>query len=166
MKRRAPEPLVGWRERLALPELGIALITAKTDTGARSSSIHAGQIEPYSSGGAPWVRFLVHPDRRDWSKVVECHAAVSDQRAVRNSGGVARRRFFIETTFVVGTHHFRSQLSLADRQRMDYRMLLGRLALRRRFAVDVAQSRIQGQPDAALVDTLMSTAANGVGERE
>lgn len=138
--------LVGWRERIALPDLGISVISAKTDTGARTSAIHAGDIEPYLKGGAPWVRFLVHPRRKDSARVIECHAAVSDQRAVRNSGGTARRRYFVETTFVIGAHKFRTQLSLADRRQMGYRMLLGRTALRRRFLVDVSRSFAQGRP--------------------
>ncbi len=142
-----PAPIVGWRERIGLPELGVAAISAKTDTGARTSAIHAAQIEPYLKGGAPWVRFVVHPRRQDSQRSLECHAAVSDQRPVRNSGGQARTRYFIETTFVIGSHAFTAQLSLADRRQMGYRMLLGRTALRRRFLVDVSGSFVQGRPE-------------------
>lgn len=146
-------PAVGWRERLALPDLGIYSISAKTDTGARSSSIHAAKIEPYLKGGAPWVCFVVHPRRRDAARAVECHAPVAAHKAVRNSGGVARRRYFVETTFVIGSTAFTSALSLADRQQMGYRMLLGRVALRDRFSVDVGQSYVQGRPDRAALTT-------------
>ena len=118
-------PTIGWRERVSLPELGIQRITAKTDTGAFSSSIHAFDIEP---------------EQRDPDQVIHCEARVSDQRRVKSSDGSVSQRFFIRTSMIIGEQTLNVEISLADRGAMGYRMLLGRTAIRGNFIVDPAAS--------------------------
>jgi len=139
-------PMLGWREWAALPELGIDLIKAKIDTGARSSAIHAFTIEPYTKGGAPWVMFAVHPVQKNSETAVECHAAVKDQRIVSDSGGHKQNRYVIETQLVLGANAFNAEMTLTNRDSMLFRLLIGRTAMNSRFIIDSAASFLQGEP--------------------
>ncbi|NJM96534.1 MAG: hypothetical protein HC800_04405 [Phormidesmis sp. RL_2_1] len=136
-------PMIGWREKVALPELDIANVKAKIDTGARSSALHAFDIEFFKRDGVDFVRFKVHPSQRNQKKIVAAEAKLFDSREVRNSGGQAERRPVIQTTVVVGVHQWPIELTLTNRDEMGFRMLLGRQAIRRRFLVDSGQSYLQ-----------------------
>jgi len=129
-------PCIGWREWLALPELGIPAIKVKVDTGARTSALHAYFVETFRRDHANWVRFTVHPLRRRGDLVVTCAARLLDQRVVRDSGGHPERRYVIETPLRLGDLEWRAELTLTARDRMLFRMLLGRTALSDRFLVD------------------------------
>ena len=138
-------PVIGWREHVVLPELGISQVKAKIDTGARSSALHAFDIETFQDDGKMMVRFKVHPYQRDTHRTVLAQAELIDQREVRNSGGHAQWRPVIQTTVEIGEFIFPIELTLTNRDKMGFRMLLGRQAVRRRFLVDAGQSFLQSQ---------------------
>jgi hypothetical protein len=138
--------VVGWREWIALPELGIAAIKPKIDTGARSSSLHALNIESFQREGADWVRFDVHPFQRDAETTVRAEAPVLELRHVRSSSGHATLRPVIRTAIELGGRRWSVELTLAARDEMGFRMLLGREALRRQFLVDPGRSYLLGKP--------------------
>ena len=138
--------IIGWRERVALPLLGVSSITAKTDTGAFSSSIHAFNIEPTERNGELWVSFSVLPSRHDPELVVRCEALVSGHRKVKSSDGSSGERYFIQTELLIGGRQLNIEMSLADRRNMGYRMLLGRAAIKGNFIVDAAGSYLAGRP--------------------
>ncbi len=138
----AARPVIGWREWVGLPGLGVEWVKAKVDTGAKSSSLHAFDIDVDDAAGV--VRFRVHPMQDDDSIVIDTHASLVERREVRSSNGEVEVRPVIRTRAVVSGQEIDIDLSLADRDEMGFRMLLGRSAVRRRFVVDPARSFIGG----------------------
>jgi len=131
--------VIGWREWVCLPSLGIATLKAKVDTGARTSALHAFGLERVESSephGPQRIRFKVHPHQRDDAESVSAEADLVDERLVRSSSGVAELRPVVRTLVELGGEAFEAEFTLTDRALLGFRMLLGREALRRRFIVD------------------------------
>ncbi len=151
MSRRPAEPaidpplLLGWREWLCLPDLGLAAIKAKVDTGARTSTLHAFYVDLFHRGGAPWVRFGVHPLRGRTDVVVHGEAAVIDRRQVADSGGHREPRYVICTTLRMGGREWPIEVTLTNRETMLFRMLLGRTAVAGQALVDPDRSYLTGR---------------------
>lgn len=135
----------GWREWLALPDLGISAIKAKVDTGAKTSSLHTFKLEPFQKEGATWLKIWLHP-HQDSLEEHYCEALVLEQRTVTNSGGHQETRYVIETTMEAAGLRFPAELTLANRDTMKFRMLLGRQALNGRFLVNPQASFLFGEP--------------------
>ncbi|XSG82934.1 MAG: ATP-dependent zinc protease [Methyloligella sp. ZOD6] len=131
---------IGWREWVGLPDLGVAAIKAKIDTGARTSAIHAWKIEPFQRGGQVWLRFELHPEQRSKAGAITCEAPAADRRQVRSSGGHVTKRYVIKTTLALGTEMWPIELTLINRDEMGFRMLLGRTALKNGVLIDPARS--------------------------
>ena len=153
-KDPTPLPLLGWREWVALPDLGIAQIKAKIDTGARSSALHVESLESYLNKGENWLMFTVQPLQKQADLLIECHAPVKDRRVVTNSGGHKQKRYVIETQLQFGQSLITAEITLTNRDSMRFRMLLGRTAMNRSFLVDPSASYLQGKPEA--LNTLIS----------
>lgn len=137
--------VVGWREWVALPDLGVPAIKVKVDTGARSSVLHAWDITEVERGGITNLRFAVRPMQHDDDTVVIAEAPLLEHRDVRSSNGETERRPVIETSVELLGRRFTIELTLSNRDQMDYRMLLGRRAVRRRFLVDAGRSFVGGR---------------------
>ena len=142
----SPLIIIGWREWLSLPDLGVPRIKAKIDTGARSSSLHAYDIEQFEREGCSMVRFKVHPIQRREQLEICCSAKVHDIRSVRTSSGQATDRIVIQTTASWLDQTWTIDLTLADRSQMGFRMLVGREAMRGRMLVDPGRSYFGGRP--------------------
>ncbi|MFZ5610075.1 MAG: ATP-dependent zinc protease [Pseudomonadota bacterium] len=139
-RKNGVPPLIGWREWVALPDLGVGAIKAKVDTGARTSALHAWKVERFIRKGQPWVRFDVHPVQRDNKQSMRCEAPLLGTRVVRNSGGGAQERLVIRTALQIGGRSWPIDVTLTSRDQMGFRMLLGRTAVRGRFVVDPKRS--------------------------
>lgn len=135
--------IIGWRELVSLPKLGIPEIKAKIDTGARSSALHAFAIETFTLDGKPMVHFKVHPYQRDTERTIITEAELLDYRTVRSSNGKAQLRPVIETVVQLGEKQWPIELTLTNRDAMGFRMLLGRQALRKIWLVDSGKSFVQ-----------------------
>ena len=146
-RRKSGLPVIGWREWVGLPDFGIRSIKAKVDTGARSSSLHAFNLHVFERNGLGWVRFEVHPVQRKRSKTVEVETTVLDFRPVRSSSGVAVMRPVVVANVELLGLIWPVELTLASRDKMGFRMLLGRQAFRRRFLVDAGRSYCGGRPN-------------------
>ena len=112
--------VMGWREWVSFPELGISQIKAKIDTGARTGCLHAFFVEPFERDGVEWVHFDIHPIQGDTSEVLRCEAPVLDQRLVRDSGGHEEMRYVIETIVSIGGNTLKAEVTLSDRDSMKF----------------------------------------------
>ncbi|MDV5168520.1 ATP-dependent zinc protease [Photobacterium rosenbergii] len=137
--------IVGWREWVSLPQLGIERIKAKVDTGARTSCLHTFSIEEFRKNNQLWLRFWVHPIQSNDDIVIQCEAPVLDQRLVKDSGGHQTQRYVISTELVAGDLSFPIEMTLTPRDNMKFRMLLGRTSLYSRMVVDPAKSYLLGK---------------------
>lgn len=140
--RRKPFTL-GWVEWVALPELGLPAIKAKVDTGARTSALHAFEVEPFGPAESPMVRFGIHPIPGRMDVVIYCSAPEIDRREVISSNGEREMRPVIATHITVGERTWPIEITLANREAMTYRMLLGRQAIRGDIRVDPAAAYLQ-----------------------
>jgi len=133
--------VVGWREWIRVPPLlGEEWIKAKVDTGARTSAIHAWDVEAFARDGRGWVRFRLHPRQHDDDHVVDAEAPLLEEREVRSSNGDVEVRPVIETEVVLDGLAHRIELTLTKRDQMGFRMLLGRTAMGGRVLVDPGAS--------------------------
>ncbi len=138
--------MLGWREWLSLPDLGLQRIKAKVDTGARTSCLHAFYLEKFTARGRDLVRFGVHPVQRSLGETVNCEAELLDQREVSDSGGHRELRFVISTRLVLLDFDDLVELTLTNRDSMRFRMLLGRTAMAAGgFRVDPSASYLAGR---------------------
>lgn len=145
-KPKKQPTVIGWREWVGLPELGGAVVRAKIDTGARTSSIHAFGLELFTKNGKEHARFAIHPDHRSPGPAVIVETPVLGHRSVRNPGGRSEDRPVIRTKLVIGTYRFMTEVNLTRRDNMGMPMLLGRHTVRRRFVVDPGRSYLVGTP--------------------
>lgn len=139
-----PPPLrLGWEEWVALPGLGLPAIRAKVDTGARTSALHAFDIEPFGPAGMPHVRFTVHPIPGREDVAIPCSAEVIDRREVTSSNGETESRFVIRADLAIGGRRWPAEVTLTDRGAKAYRMLIGRQALAEDFVIVPGESFCQ-----------------------
>ena len=135
--------VLGWREWIALPQLGIGRLRAKVDSGARSSALHVDTQWRFTERGEPWVGFCLSPGHG--TRMIEAAAPVFDEREVTDSGGHCTRRIFVRTTLALAGVEREIEINLSDRRGMLFPMLLGRTALARAFTVDPGRSFLHGR---------------------
>jgi len=143
--------IVGSEEWCSFPTLNIPAVKARVDSGAKTSSLHAFNIETFNREGKLWVRFEVHPIQKERKVAVHCEAQVVDRRSVKSSSGMSEKRYVIRTLLTLGTESWEVEVTLTNRDSMGYRMLLGRQAMEGRLLVDPSETLCLGEiPDAKL----------------
>lgn len=142
----APNMVIGACEWVALPELGIDRLRARVDTGAKSCALHASSIETFDREQEPWVRFKVHMGHPEPNRWRTCEARLKGVRRIRSSSGDAEERYSIRTPIVIGHSRWLVDITLTNRERMNYRMLLGRKAMENHALVYPARTFLQGKP--------------------
>lgn len=142
--RSGDRPLIGWREWVSLPGLGIPHLKAKVDTGAKTSCLHAFKLEKFSSNGRVMVGFGIHPVQGDQAVEIFTEAPVIDERPVTDSGGHTEDRLVIMADIVIGELRWPIEITLTNRDTMQFRMLLGRSGLQDRFLVMPDASYLAG----------------------
>lgn len=135
---------MGGEEWCRFEELGIPAIKARVDSGAKTSSIQASKIKIFTKGMEDWVRFEVNPLQDNRSISILCQAKLVDIRSVKSSQGISEDRPVIKTSVKLGDKTYEIELTLANRDTMEYRMLLGREAISGRYLVDPSQSFVKG----------------------
>ena len=146
MKLRKPKPLIGWREWVALPALGIARLRAKVDTGARTSALDTMLMEEFEEEGVRKVRFELFTTKSEKGAGKPCIATVIESRWVTNSGGGRENRVVIRTPVVIGSFRKDIEITLTNRNAMKHRMLLGRTAVMKEFNINPGRSYLAGEP--------------------
>lgn len=137
--------IVGWRELVGLPDLGIIEMKAKIDTGARTSALHALDLKTEQENGEQWVSFRV-PHLGE-ARTIRHRARVKDERLIKNTSGVPQLRYIIRSTIIIGNRKWQIDISLTDRNEMKHDLILGRTALRRhRLLVAPDKSYLAGKP--------------------
>lgn len=138
--------VAGWREWVGLPDLGVEHVKAKLDTGARSSALHAFDLEEFQRDGAAWVRFSIHPWQKTDADAQTVELPVHDRRTVRSSTGHAQQRYVVLMRLRLLDTTVTAEVSLTRRDTMGFRLLIGREALRQGFLVDSGRSYLGGRP--------------------
>ncbi len=135
-----PKQVIGMTDVVDFPDLGLANMQAKIDTGAYTSALHCKNVRLVRAGGQIRLSFcLVGPNAADEVTFLSDHFG---QRLIRNSFGITEKRYVIKTRIVLFGRAIKTEFTLADRERMRYPVLLGRRLLRNRFVVDVALDNI------------------------
>jgi hypothetical protein len=120
-------------------------IKAKLDTGARTSSLHAFDLEEVQPGETSMVRFGIHPWQDTGEDAVVVELPIHDRRQVRSSSGHTEERIVVLMDVVLRGRVMTAEVTLTNRDEMGFRMLIGREALRQGFIVDAARSFLGGR---------------------
>lgn len=146
MKQKKKRKIIGWREIISLPDLGVEAIKVKVDSGAATSALHATAIRYLEkNNGETWVSFVV-TERMHPRRAIRVRAPLVEQRKVTSSMGHASVRPVIRTTIRLGSQSWEIEITLVNRDPMGFRMLLGRRALKNRYLINPAKSFVQSQP--------------------
>ncbi len=130
--------IIGSEEWCIFKELGVPAIKARVDSGAKTSSIQATNLKIFNKGAQEWVKFEVNPLQENRSIAINCEARLIDRRMVKSSSGISEERLVVRTPVTIGDNTFDIELTLANRDTMEFRMLLGREALTDRYIVNPA----------------------------
>lgn len=142
--------IIGWREWVGLPELGIKFIKAKVDTGAKTSSLHAFDLEIIKKRRTDYARFTIYPEQRNNTSPKVVEAEVLEYRNVKSSTGHQSKRPVILTEIELHDERWSIEITLANRDEMGFRMLLGRESFRGRALVDAGKSFYSKKPNRKL----------------
>jgi len=132
--------IIGSEEWCAFPNLGIPAIKARVDSGAKTSSIHALNITTFKRNDEKWVRYEVFPLQDNRRISIHCESKIISTKLIKSSTGVGEKRYIIKTPLTLGNDTWDIEITLANRDSMGYRMLLGREAMINRAIIDPSKN--------------------------
>jgi ribosomal protein S6--L-glutamate ligase len=136
--------LLGWKEWASLPELNIPIIKVKIDTGAKTSALHAYDLEIIEKNGKKYAHFFIHPLQKNDVISRKAITEIIDTRVVISSNGQKEERPLIKTLIKIGDHSWYIEITLTKRDIMHHRMLLGREAMNL-MLIDPGRTYCQGK---------------------
>jgi ribosomal protein S6--L-glutamate ligase len=154
LSKSTSKKIIGSEEWCSFPELGIPAIKARVDSGAKTSSIHAFNIQPFRRSGQTWVSFEIHPIQNNRRTVIRCERPVIDKRVIKSSSGLSETRYVVNAHLKLGEELWEVELTLANRDSMGFRMLLGREAMQNRLIVDPSEKNILGEIKSDVISSL------------
>jgi hypothetical protein len=160
--QETPKTVIGWREYVSLPDVGIDRIAAKADTGARTGAIDVANLKELAGGR---VRFDLVIDRADPAGHITVTTDIARRTRVRSSFGAAHERLLIRTRLKLGPVTKMVELGLVCRKNMLCRMLLGRAALEPEFLVDSSRRYLFGAAARRKSAKGRPSARQGLGKR-
>lgn len=140
MTKKKEKTLIGWREFISIPKLGVSEIKVKVDTGARTSALHVTNLCITKRGETYFADFVVHPKQDKARPQIKNRHRVSNFKTVKSSNGIATKRPVIYLPVIIGIVEKEIEITLVNRDLMGFRMLLGRTALKSEFIVDPEKS--------------------------
>jgi hypothetical protein len=149
MRQRPESRIIGVAEYVDFPDWGVRKLSARVDTGARTSALHVENVRELPGSR---VRFDVRLRRDDPGARVTVETKVSRRAPVRSSTGDVAPRLFVKAHIRLGGREHQIEVGLVDRRHMAFRMLLGRSALERLYLVDVTKRYALGAPTQAKLE--------------
>lgn len=135
--------IIGSQEWCAFKQLKIPAILARIDSGAKTSSIQATEIDLIKKNDEDWVRFEIYPIQKNETVKVVCRAKLAGKRMIKGSFGISEERLIIKAPVTIGDDTFDIELSLANRNTMEFKMLLGREAMAHRYLINPGAKHLQ-----------------------
>ncbi|MDA3956262.1 RimK/LysX family protein [Oceanispirochaeta sp.] len=137
---------LGWREWISFPDWEVSNIKVKVDTGARTSSLHVGELEYFEKDSKSWVSFDIYPWQKTSRENIQISAPVTSFKYVKSSSGCQEKRPVIIARLIIAGQEIMTELTLTNRSTMGFRMLLGRGAIKKHFMVIPGKSYLGGKP--------------------
>ncbi|MEN8956900.1 MAG: RimK/LysX family protein [Flavobacteriales bacterium] len=141
--KNTEKKIIGREEWCSFPQLHIPAINARVDSGAKTSSIQASEVEIIEKKGEKWARFTVVPLEDNIENKIICEAKLVGQKMIKSSSGIAEERYIIQAELTLGEDTFEIELSLANRNTMKFKMLLGRQAMSGRYLINPGKTHLQ-----------------------
>lgn len=144
-KKSLPKIVIGALDLTDFPEFNLFNLPCKIDTGAQTSAIHCHRVRLIEVEGQEMIAFkLLDPKHKDYEEK-EYRTADFQERKIRSSSGHAEYRYVIKTKIILFNKIYRTEFTLADREKMKYPVLIGRRLLKDNFLVDVALKDVSHQ---------------------
>lgn len=152
--------VLGREEWVGLPGLNIPAVKARIDSGAKTSSLHAFNIQTLKKNQKQWVSFEVHPIENNRRVTVRCESEVFDKRSVKSSSGISEKRYVIKSKLLLNNKEWDIEITLSNRDSMGFRMLLGREAMNNRVIIDPSESYCLGKRKISEIESIYSESSS------
>ena len=142
MKSRSQKIIIGRKDKVDFPKLKLFNIDVKIDSGAFTSAIHCKDIKLITRGGKKYIKFTIPDSGQSDSNKRAISLPLLKEKKIKNSFGQSERRYVVVTEIFIFNRKYEIELSLADRSKMKYPVLIGRNFLQGRFLIDLSRVNV------------------------